>query len=69
MNIGNRGYFFCRSKKIMKHLRYESNISFITNAIDIKTGQEFWLFERTELLNNALNELDKCGDDLLQMRS
>lgn len=53
----NRSYFFCRSKKIMKHLRYEHEISFITCAVDKITGEDFWLFERSASLDKALEEL------------
>lgn len=50
-------FFFCYDKKVMKYLRYTKGIGFITNALHPNTKLEFWLFEKTSELQEALNEI------------
>lgn len=55
MNV--KDFFFCYDKKIMKYLRYDKDISFITRALHPETKVEFWLFYKTEELEQALSEI------------
>ena len=52
-----KDFFFCYDKKTMKYLRYDKGISFITTALHKDTKAEFWLFERTAELEEALSEI------------
>lgn len=49
-------YFFCYDKKIMKYLKYDNGIPFITSALHEKTGKKFWLFEQSSELKEALSK-------------
>lgn len=49
-------FFFCYDKKIMRYLRYDKGIQFITKALHTETKAEFWLFARTPELEEALKE-------------
>ncbi|MDE8562752.1 hypothetical protein PNH38_02505 [Anoxybacillus rupiensis] len=51
-----KNYFFCYDKRLRDFLRYEKNIDYITEGRHLKTGMIFTLFERTEFLNQALQE-------------
>lgn len=50
-------FFFCYDKKVMKYLRYEKEIGFITKALHPDTKATFWLFEKTSELQEALAEI------------
>ncbi|WP_339227819.1 hypothetical protein NSQ77_19900 [Oceanobacillus sp. FSL K6-2867] len=53
----SNNFFFCYDKKVMKYLKYDKGIGFITSAIHEKTGNKFWLFQITPELNEALQEV------------
>ncbi|MED5103139.1 hypothetical protein P9858_23770 [Niallia circulans] len=57
-------YFFCYSTNLFEFIRYEKGIKFICTAFHDKTMSRFWLFERTEELNNALLEYTERGKEL-----
>lgn len=48
-------YFYCYDKELMKYLRYEKDIQFICAALHHKTKDQFWLFERSDILYSSLN--------------
>ncbi|MCJ7986965.1 hypothetical protein MUB16_28490 [Priestia sp. OVL9] len=50
-------FFFCYDKKIMKYIRYDKGIKFIMKAIHSETKVEFWLFHKTEELEQVLSEM------------
>ncbi|MGG0275945.1 hypothetical protein [Bacillus rhizoplanae] len=49
-------YFFCYSTNLLEFLRFEKGQRFICTALHDKTMKRFWLFERTEELNQFLVE-------------
>ncbi|HFK1549174.1 TPA: hypothetical protein ACGXMZ_005099 [Bacillus albus] len=49
-------YFFCYSINLLEFLRFEKGERFICTAFHDKTMKRFWLFERTEELNQLLVE-------------
>lgn len=53
-----KDFFFCYDKKVMKYLRYDKGIRFITSALHKETKAEFWLFPRTTELEEALEEME-----------
>ncbi|PEY30034.1 hypothetical protein CN354_26350 [Bacillus cereus] len=57
-------YYFCYSPNLHEFLRYEKGHKFICTAFHNKTMKCFWLFERTEELNQSLVEYTKRGKDL-----
>ncbi|MFJ8069987.1 hypothetical protein ACIQZD_13685 [Peribacillus sp. NPDC096447] len=57
-------YFFCYSTNLYEFLRYTKGIVFICTAFHDKTGKRFWLFERDEVLLEALKEYNECGKQL-----
>ena len=57
-------YFFCYSTNLQAFLRYEKGIKFICTAFHDKTNRRFWLFERDEVLLDALEEYNERGKEL-----
>lgn len=57
--MGIQDFYFCYDKKIMKYLRYDKGINFIMTAIHEKTGNKFWLFQQSDKLTMALQEISK----------
>jgi len=57
-------YFFCYSTNLQQFLRYEKGLKFICTAFHDKTNKRFWLFERDEKLQEALQEYNKVGKEL-----
>jgi hypothetical protein len=51
-----KNYFFCYDKRLRDFLKYEKGIDYITEGRHLKTGMIFTLFERTEFLNQAIQE-------------
>ncbi|WJE26684.1 hypothetical protein [Bacillus cereus] len=49
-------YFCCYSTNLLEFLRFEKGQRFICTAFHAKTMKRFWLFERTEELNQFLVE-------------
>jgi hypothetical protein len=54
INVTNK-YFFCYSINLFRHIR-DSGIQYISKGINPSTGRSFWLFERTDELNDKLTE-------------
>lgn len=54
-------YFFCYDKRLADFLRYEKNIEYITKAKSVKNGFIFYLFEKSENLQSAIDEWLKKG--------
>jgi hypothetical protein len=52
----NNKYFFCYDKSLAMFLRYDKGIEFITSGLHEHTKNKFYLFERTEELEEALAE-------------
>lgn len=52
-------YFFCYSTNLLEFLRFDKGQRFICTAFHDKTMKRFWLFERTEELNQFLVEYTK----------
>ncbi|WP_265938418.1 hypothetical protein [Bacillus thuringiensis] len=57
-------YFFCYSTNLLEFLRFEKGQRFICTAFHDKTMKRFWLFERTEELNQFLVEYTERSKDL-----
>lgn len=57
-------YFFCYSTNSLEFLRYEKGKRYICTALHDKTMKRFWLFERTEELNQSLVEYTNRGRDV-----
>ncbi|PFJ17583.1 hypothetical protein COD67_01855 [Bacillus cereus] len=57
-------YFFCYSTNLLEFLRFEKGQRFICTAFHDKTMKRFWLFERTEELNQFLVEYTERGKAL-----
>lgn len=57
-------YFFCYSTNLYEFLRYEKEIKFICTAYHDKTSKRFWLFEREDILLDALKEYNERGKEL-----
>lgn len=55
-------YFFCYSVKMFQFLKHVKGFQFICYAKHDKTDKPFWLFERTQELNNALTEYGQVKD-------
>lgn len=55
MNTGN--FFFCYNRKIMLELK-SRGFKFLFCALHETTNNKFWLFERTEELSRALNDIN-----------
>lgn len=54
-------YFFCYDKRLADFLRYEKNIEYITKARSVKNGFIFYLFEKSERLQESIDEWLKKG--------
>ena len=57
-------FFFCYSTNLHEFLRYERDHKYICTAFHDKTMKRFWLFERTEKLNESLVEYTKRSKNL-----
>lgn len=56
-----KNFYFCYSDKLLKFLRYEKDLKFLITARHIETNNQFWLFNRTQELEDALTEWSKNG--------
>ncbi|GGJ77136.1 hypothetical protein GGR02_003024 [Anoxybacillus voinovskiensis] len=54
-------YFFCYDQRLADFLRYEKNIEYITKARSVKNNFIFYLFEKSDLLQTAIDEWLKKG--------
>jgi hypothetical protein len=57
-------YFFCYSKQLHKYIQSHYNISYICTALHETTNKKFWLYERNEQLNNALQDYNNIMQQL-----
>lgn len=51
-----KSYFFCYNGSVASYLKHIKGIPFITQAVSIKNGEQFWLFEQSEELSQALKD-------------
>jgi hypothetical protein len=51
-----RRYLYCYSPSLYKFLRCEKGIEYICTGKHIETDKQFWQFERTEIIEFAMNE-------------
>ena len=51
-------YMFVYSKHLRNYLM-DNNQEFICVAKSVSTNEKFWLFERTDMINNLMDEYDK----------
>ncbi|MED0717438.1 hypothetical protein [Aeribacillus composti] len=56
-----KNYFFCYDKRLADFLRYEKGFSYITKARSVKNGFIFYLFEKSESLQDSIDEWLKKG--------
>ncbi|WP_339171210.1 hypothetical protein [Anoxybacillus sp. FSL W8-1294] len=56
-----KNYFFCYDKRLADFLRYKKNIEYITKARSVKNGFIFYLFEKSESLQESIDEWLKKG--------
>lgn len=49
-------YFFCYDKVTMVKLK-KTGLKYICCALHKTTGNKFWLFERSEVLNSVLDNI------------
>lgn len=54
--MDSKDFFFCYDQRLAKHLKFNLGISYITNAKQKDTENEFWLFPKSELLNTGIKE-------------
>jgi len=54
--MNREGYFFCYSTNLLEFLRYKKGQRYVCTAFHDKTMKRFWLFEKTEELNQSLTE-------------
>lgn len=62
--MDEKKYFFCYSTNLYEFLRYEKGFKYICTAYHHKTKCQFWLFERSDELNKALDEYAERGKKL-----
>ena len=48
--------FYCYSGKLKSFLMYKKYFRYLHKGHNDKTNRDFWVFSRTEELNNALTE-------------
>jgi len=48
--------FYCYSGKLKSFLMYKKNLRYLHKGLNDKTQRNFWVFERSEELNDALTE-------------
>lgn len=58
-----QNFFFCYDAKLMAYLK-RNGFSYICGAIHEKSGNKFWLFERTYSLQTVINSYLGCGQNV-----
>lgn len=53
--LKNTDFFFCYNSDLKNYL-VENNVDFITSAYSIKTQDRFWLFQKSDELQELLNK-------------
>jgi hypothetical protein len=51
--IDTNKYFVCFSSRVLKYLQ-ENGLKFIIKGVNDKNNKPIWLFERTDQLNNLM---------------
>lgn len=54
--MDSKSFFFCYDPRLAKHLKFNLGISYITNAKQKNTGNEFWLFPKSDKLQMGIRE-------------
>lgn len=49
-------YYYCYSYFLYNYLKFEKNIRYIVTGKHIETNKQFWQFEMSEDLMNALTD-------------
>ncbi|MBB3154487.1 hypothetical protein FHS16_004569 [Paenibacillus endophyticus] len=49
-----QNFFFCYNSKLMAHLK-RNGFSYICSALHEKSGNKFWLFQRSEELQAVID--------------
>lgn len=55
----NSNYFYCYDSKLAQYLRHEKKINYITIAKNPNTDRLFTLFQRTQVLSDAIANFKK----------
>ncbi|ETT49336.1 hypothetical protein BSK66_26690 [Paenibacillus odorifer] len=55
----NKGFFYCYDYKLKNFLSYKKGIRFICHGLNVRTGDPFWQFEKSDDLQDALNKYKK----------
>lgn len=51
-------FFFCYNAKMMAHLK-RCGFSYICSAVHERSGNKFWLFPRSEVLQKSIDSFEK----------
>lgn len=49
-------HYYCYSKQLHKYIQEKHHIKYVCAALHEKTLKKFWLYEKSDQLNNALQE-------------
>lgn len=55
----NKNFFYCGDEQCKDFLVNEKKIRYLCDGLNINTKKEFYLFQRTEKLTEALDEFHK----------
>lgn len=51
-----RDYFYCYSTNLFQYLRFVKNIDYICTGLHVDTKKQFWQFNYSKYIEEALNE-------------
>lgn len=54
--MNSKDFIFVYDPKLAKHLKFNLEVNYITNALNKSTGSEFWLFPRTNEIRMGIRE-------------
>lgn len=55
----SKGYFYCYSPVLHKYIHNNCKITYICTALHEHTKNKFWLYEKSEQLNAAIEKYNQ----------
>lgn len=59
--MDNKQFFFCYDANLSYYLKYHKGFNYITKAINPNSNKIFWLYWRSEKLNQSIKEFFKVS--------
>lgn len=56
MTLTDKDFYFCYDEQLVNYIRFKKGIKYICTGFNVKTKDRFYQFQRTESLNNAIQE-------------